>query len=273
MGHYRMPYVIRKIFLIPWLKFFLFTWALAIISPATSGTLHVAVAANFHSSIKTLVDKFEQLSGHTVILSSGSSGTLYAQITNGAPYDVFLSADAERPKKLESLNLIVPNSRHTYAEGILALWLPHEQNFTFAQLDTWSNILAIANPKTAPYGLAAQQTLQKLNLFERFSNRLIMGNNVAQTHQFIFSGNIDLGFVALSQVLDAEGTVLVVPKQYYAPIKQQLVILAGQKNLSIAEAFVEFLLSSPTQTHLASLGYRTATSEFSNTRNIAVASR
>lgn len=194
--------------------------------------IHVAVASNFSSTMKSIVERFEKNSEHRVILSFGSTGKHYAQIKNGAPFDAFFAADARRPQLLEQQELAVRGSRFTYALGKLVLWSPEPgyvdsvgQVLKQAQF----RYLAIANPKLAPYGLAAQEVLQALGLWNEFSLRLVRGENIGQTYQFVKTGNAQLGFVSMSQLINAdqliEGSFWVPPQTLYTPIEQQAVTL------------------------------------------------
>src|SRR6476469_1767167 len=174
------------------------------LAQAGAGELLVAVAANFVPPFREVAMEFEKATGHNVQVASGSSGNFYTQIKNGAPFDVFFSADNERPKLLEDEGLGVKGSRFTYAIGRLVLWSP-DPNLVKGE-DTLRSEkfkrLAIANPKTAPYGMAAMQAMQKLGVWESIQPRLVMGEGLGQTMGFIESGNAALGFLALSQVLD-----------------------------------------------------------------------
>ena len=174
------------------------------VTPALADQVLVAVAANFVPPFREVAMEFEKATGHNVQVASGSSGNFYAQIMNGAPFDVFFSADNERPKLLEEEGLGVKGSRFTYAIGRLVLWSP-DPNLVKGEDTLRSESikhLAIANPKTAPYGAAAMQTMQTLGLWETVQPRLVMGENLGQTLGFIESGNAELGFLALSQVMD-----------------------------------------------------------------------
>ena len=182
------------------------------ICPVTSAAeeVRIAVAANFLATLNEIVTTFEQDTGHVAVVSSGSSGRLYAQIKNGAPFDVFFSADVTRPKLLEEEGLAVQGSRFTYAVGQLTLWSPGptmiEGNGKAMLLSDDVEHVAIANPKTAPYGAAAKEVLQALGLWEPIQDRLVRGENIGQTFHFVFSKNAQLGFVALSQVLVTRST-------------------------------------------------------------------
>ena len=241
----------------------LFVGSLCLLAPRIGRTDEVkaAIAANFSPVMKELQKDFEQKTGHKLTASFGSSGAFYAQIRNGAPFDVFLSADAERPKKLEEEKLAVAGSRFTYATGKLVLWSPEENT-----VDTSATLLlkgqfkklAIADPKTAPYGAAARETLQALKLWDRVSSQVVQGVDIGQTYQFIASGNAKIGFVAYSQILvqgKPRGSFWLVPAKLYSPIQQQAVLLVRGKDSSAAQAFLDFLKSKEAKDVMASFGY------------------
>jgi len=229
------------------LLFFLFftIWPAA----SVAEEVRVAVAANFLATLNAIAIRFEQDSGHTAVVSSGSSGKLYAQIKNGAPFDVFFSADVMRPKLLEEEGFAVPGSRFTYAVGRLTLWHPGpaviEGNEQSILLRSDVRHVAIANPKTAPYGIAAKEALQSLGLWEQVQDRLVRGENIGQTFHFVFSKNAQLGFVALSQVLgpkvNGSGSRWDVPTHLHAPIRQQAVLLRFGQRRAVARAFLDYV--------------------------------
>jgi molybdate transport system substrate-binding protein len=223
---------------------------------ARSEPLLVAVAANFLDTLRDVEAAFEAATGHQVTTVAGSTGKLYAQIVNGAPYDVFLAADPERPARLEAEGLCVSGSRVTYALGAIALWSPEadlvdEQGAILRDGDF--RHLAIANPQLAPYGQAARQVLEKLGLWETLQGRIVRGENIAQTFQFVVSGNARLGFVALSQ-LDAArgGSRWLIPGDFYTPIRQDAVIL---KDSAVARAFLAFLAGDAASELIRNRGY------------------
>ena len=217
------------------------------VTPALAEQVLVAVAANFVPPFREVAMEFEKATGHNVQVASGSSGNFYAQIKNGAPFDVFFSADNERPKLLEDEGLGVKGSRFTYAIGRLVLWSP-DPNLVKGEDTLRSESfkhLAIANPKTAPYGVAAMQAIQKLGLWEGLQPRLVMGENLGQTMGFIESGNAELGFLALSQVMDpkmkGKGGRWDVPINLHEPIQQDVVLLAKGKENPAAKTLMEFM--------------------------------
>lgn len=234
------------------LRFGLITLLLAAALPAQAEQLHIAVAANFLGTLKQLAPAFEKSTGHTLLLSGGASGQFYSQISNGAPFDIFLSADAERPQKLEQDGLAVAGSRFTYAIGKLALWSPRA-DFVDARGDVLKTgsyrFIAIANPVNAPYGAAARQVLEKLGLWDTLNaqKKVVTGESIAQALQYIASGNAELGFVAWAQVIGetdkAAGSIWFPPQTLYDPIRQDAVILQRTQQRAAAEQFMRWLRS------------------------------
>lgn len=227
------------------------SWAFA--HPATGGEVSLGAAANFTHTAHELAEVFEAETGHRVSASFGSTGKLYAQIRNGAPFDVFLAADTHRPLLIEEEQAGVTGTRFTYARGRLALWRPMARGFAGAGNEAERYLsqqpfqrLAIANPKTAPYGLAAQQVLSHLGHWQALQGKLVRGDSISQTFQFVVSRNAQAGFVALSQVAawkDGPGTLWVVPQAYYQPIDQQAILLNRGAGNEAAEAWMNFLKS------------------------------
>ena len=229
--------------------------------PAEAAPLRIAVAANFKPVLDELAQRFEKKTGNRLTVSSASTGVLYNQIINGAPFDVFLSADNERPKLLEDRGLIVPDSRAPYGRGVLVLWNTSDQPVTLDDLKEYKGRVAIANPITAPYGLAAEQTLKKLGAWQNLQKRLVTGNSIQQTWQFVASGNIQLGLVAKAQLTAPKyknAQITRIPQNLYDPIQQELVILKRTRQPKIAQAFVEFVLSEKSQSYIGRQGYQTA---------------
>lgn len=223
--------------------------------------ISIAVAANFTDATRDIVPLFEKATGHKVKVSFGSTGKLYAQIEHGAPFEVFLAADSKRPEKAESQGLAVKGSRFTYAIGKLALWSPKADAFTDAEAFLKSGKFsraAIANPKTAPYGLAAQQVMKHLGVWDSLKSKLVRGDSIAQTFQFTATGNATVGFVALSQVTswkESKGTVWKIPQGYYQPIEQQVVLLKRGEDSEAAKAFITFLKSDAAHAVITGYGY------------------
>lgn len=231
-------------------------------SLAHAAEVRVAVAANFVGTLDELGKAFQAGSGDTLLVSSGSTGKLYAQIRNGAPYDVLLAADVAHPQRLEQEGLAVSGSRFTYARGQLALWSRDPKRVDdqgkVLRTDSFRH-LAIANPLTAPYGAAAQQTLQHLGLWEALTPRLVRGEDIGQTLQFVQSGSAELGFVALAQIqklkADARGSWWLVPAGFYDPIEQQGVLLTRAKDNAAARAFMKFLRGPRAREIIQASGY------------------
>ena len=223
-------------------------------------TLRVAVAANFTDVTKRIVPLFEQQSGHRVKVSFGSTGKLYAQITHGAPFDLFLAADVARPQRLIKEGKGVADSVFTYARGQLVLWGSDADLFDDGEqylLQGQFSRLAIANPDTAPYGVAAQQVLQRLGVWEKQLEKLVRGDSIAQAFQFTATANAAVGLVAASQVKawPHKGSLWIVPEAYYQPISQQAVLLQRGKEKPAAQAFMRFLRGSEAQTIIRDYGY------------------
>ena len=221
---------------------------------AYADELQVAVAANFLGTLQKLAPLFESASGHHLLVSGGASGQIYTQITQGAPYDIFLSADKERPQRLETEDLAVAGSGFTYATGKLVLWSPQPGVVTDSDdvLKRGSfKHLALANPKNAPYGAAAQQVLTELKLWDGLNSeqKIVMGENIAQAQQYVVSGNAELGFLALSQVIGADGkpsgSWWLPPQSLYKTIDQDAIILKRTEHLAAAKQFMQWLRTSP----------------------------
>lgn len=236
-------------------------WAL----PAPAEPVYVAVASNFLLPAKLLAERYEETSGQQITISSGSTGKLYAQIVNGAPYAIFLAANASEPKRLETRGLAVAGSRFTYAIGRLVLWsldpdrVTREKGADLIRNRDFAR-LAIPNPKIAPYGAAAFQTIRALGVDpDILGKRLVRGENVSQAYQFVAAGNADLGFVALSQLSDPErspeGSHWLIPDNLHEPIEQQAVLLTRAAEDPAAEAFFEHLRSAEAAALIRAYGY------------------
>lgn len=231
--------------------------------PAQAGEVQVAVASNFTAPMQAMAVAFERETGHTVRMSFGASGKFYAQIKHGAPFEVLLSADEEKPAQLEKEGLTVPGSRFTYALGTLVLWSP-QAGLVDAKGEVLTqgvfHKLAIAAPKLAPYGAAAMDVLNAMGVLAAVQPKLVQGENIAQTYQFVSTGNAELGFVALSQVmkdgvLNAGGSAWIVPAKLHSPIRQDAVLLAKGRGNVAAEALLAYLKTDKTQTLLRAYGY------------------
>lgn len=233
------------------------------VNAANPGQATVAVASNFTAPMKLIAQQFERDTGHQVRLSFGATGQFYAQISNGAPFDVLLAADAKIPAKLENESMTVPGTRFTYATGRLVLWSKDAGlvNGTDEVLrsDRFAK-LAMANPKLAPYGAAAHEALERLGLLQALAPKVVEGSSIGQAFQFVASGNAPLGFVALSQVFADgklnEGSGWIVPGDYHAPIRQDAVLLkAGQDNAA-AKALLDYLKADKARQIILSFGYQ-----------------
>lgn len=234
-----------------------------LVSPPVASQVLVAVAANFSAPMKVIAAEFERDTAHRVKLSFGSTGQFYTQIKNGAPYDVLLAADATTPARLEDDGIAVAGTRFTYAIGHLVLWSRDADMITNSadvlRADRF-NKLALANPKLAPYGAAALETIERMGLRQALAPKMVQGQNIAQTFQFVASGNAQLGFVALSQVIAVDGFVAgsgwIVPADYHSPIKQDAVLLkAGQDN-EVAKVLLSYLQTDKVKQLIESFGYQ-----------------
>jgi len=224
--------------------------------------VQIAVASNFTAPMHVIAERFERDTGHQALLAFGSTGKLYAQIRNGAPFEVLLAADEEIPSKLEGEGLGVAGSRFTYAIGTLVLWSGKEgyvDDQAKALTQRPFRHLAIANPKTAPYGAAAMATLTQLGLADSVREKLVQGENIAQTYQFVASGNAELGFVALSQLLEdgeiGQGSAWVVPAAYHPPIRQDALLLTKGRDNPAAQALLDYLQSAKVTDVIQAYGY------------------
>ena len=229
---------------------------------ASADEVRVAVAANFTAPMQKIAEAFARDTGHRAMLAFGATGKFYAQINNGAPFDVLLAADEQTPQRLEDEGQGVTGSRFTYAVGSLVLWSARE-GYVDAQgrvlADGDFRHLALANPKTAPYGAAALQTLEKLGLRERLQPRFVQGENIAQTHQFVASGNAELGFIALSQVVEdgriARGSAWRVPADQHQPIRQDALLLQRGEHNPAARALLDYLKGASAVALIRAYGY------------------
>lgn len=230
---------------------------------AFAGEVTVAVASNFLNPFKQLIPVFQKQSGHTVRTVSGSTGKLYAQIVHGAPFEVFLAADSERPRLLEKNGQAIAGTRFTYAQGKIVLWSADPRRITAdgKSILNRQNFrhLALANPKTAPYGKAARTTLLRLKLWKSLSPTIVRGENISQTFQFIATGNAEAGFVALSQIMDPrlkiQGSRWIVPEHLYDVIDQDAVLLTQGQSQPAAKALLQFLKSKAAREIIQSYGY------------------
>lgn len=230
----------------------------ALAGGARAAETTVAVAANFTEPAKEIAAAFEAKSGHKVVLSFGSTGQFYTQIKQDAPFTVLLAADQETPKKIAEEGLGVPGSTFTYAVGRLVLWgkTPQVPAGEAILKSGAFEKLAVANPKVAPYGAAGLQALTKLGVYDALAPKIVQGNNIAQTFQFVDTGNAELGFVALSQVVTrADGLYWLVPPDLYDPIRQDAVLLKKGEADPAAQAFLSFLKGPEALKVIGKYGY------------------
>ena len=232
------------------------------VGSASADEVQVAVAANFTAPMKLIAADFEKATGHKAALSFGATGQFYAQIKNGAPFDILLAADDETPAKLEKENLGVAGSRFTYAIGKLVLWSAKpgfvDDKGEVLRKGGFEHI-ALANPKLAPYGAAAVEVMTKLGLMRALEPKFVQGENIAQTYQFVSTGNAGLGFVALSQVYEGgklkSGSGWIVPSAMHSPIRQDAVLLSRAKGNLAAEALLKYLKSDKARAVIKAYGY------------------
>lgn len=235
-------------------------WLMAL--TAHAGQVQVAVAANFSAPMQQIAAAFEQDTGHKALLSMGSTGKLYAQIRNGAPFQVLLAADDETPARLEREGAAVPGTRFTYAVGRLMLWskkpgLVDDKGAVLLRGEF--DRIAIADPKLAPYGAAAVEVLNALHVQAAVQAKLVQGENIAQAYQFVSTGNATLGFVALSQVWAdgklSEGSGWLVPAQLHQPLRQDAVLLTSGKDNPAALALLAYLQTDKARRIIHAFGY------------------
>jgi molybdate transport system substrate-binding protein len=231
---------------------------LSALGPAQAGQTQVAVAANFTAPAKDIAAAFKAKTGDEAVLSFGASGQFYAQIQQGAPYQVFLSADADRPKAAVEAGLAVADSRFTYAIGKLVLWsksLDVSKGDETLKANAFAK-LSIANPKSAPYGAAAVEAMTKLGVYDAIQPKIVQGNSIAQAFEFVDTGNAELGFVALSQLAAVTaGSRWVVPQALYAPIRQDAALLETGADDATSKAFLAFLKGPEARAIIEKYGY------------------
>lgn len=233
------------------------SFALGLTQPLVAEEVHIAVAANFTAAMKEISLNFEQATGHKTLVSFGSTGKLYAQILHNAPFEIFLAADQERPQLLHEQDKL-GDKPFTYAVGKLVLWSRDAQReVSLDALKTGDfKRLALANPKTAPYGAAAVQVMEALQLVKPLQRKWIKGDSIAQTHQFVATGNAELGFIALAQIaLDDSGARWDIPQTYYDPIRQDAMLLKRGMDNPAAQAFIIYLQSEAAKTVIQQFGY------------------
>ena len=255
------------------LRFRRFLWLVIILSAAVvlaaakAGEVTVAVATNFTAPMQKIAQAFEQDTGHKVLLSFGATGKFYAQIKNGAPFAVLLSADDETPARLEKEGVAIAGTRFTYAVGRLALWsknpsLVDDKGQVLLSNNTDKNNfkkLAIADPKLAPYGAAAIEVIERMGVTDKVRSKLVQGDSISQAFQFVMTENAELGFVALSQIsIDGritQGSAWVVPQNLYTPLKQDAVLLPFGRHNAAAIALMKYMRTERAQTIIRSYGY------------------
>jgi molybdate transport system substrate-binding protein len=232
---------------------------LSLTTPSFADSARIAVASNFAPAMKQLKQIFESQSPHRIKLAFGSTGKQYAQILHGAPFDAFFAADTRRPALLQESGHIIKGSRFTYALGHLVLWSP-DKTMVKPSIDSLDNdqikFIAIANPKLAPYGLAAKETLEQFKRYQTFKSKFVYGENISQTYQFVASGNAQIGLIALSLLKQPNkpmtGSYWVIPQEHYPPIAQQAVRLT---NNTAAFEFIKFVQSAPAKRIIHDYGY------------------
>lgn len=234
----------------------LIVFSILLLNTAQAATLRVAVSANFSPTLRSLTLSFEKQTGHKIELISAATGTLFQQISYGAPFDVYMAADTQTPNKLVKNKLALTNSIEAYAYGKLALWSLNQKINSLDILNTYQGRLAIANPKIAPYGKAAKELLNSLKLWRNYNNRLITGTNINQTFQQARSGAVNIAIIANSQLIANGLNGYVIPNNLYSPIKQSMVILKRSKHIELAKQFTTFIMSPSIQQQIKKSGYQ-----------------
>ena len=234
-------------------------WLGLSVAQVSASEVSVAVAANFVEPARAVAEAFHTATGDTALISPGASGQLFTQISHGAPYEVFLSADAERPQALVAGGYAVGQSRFTYAVGRLALYsaspgLVDGQGLVLKRPDL--RTVAIADPAVAPYGVAAEETMRKMGVYDALKPKIVKGASIAQAYQFVATGAAEIGFVAQSQIVTVKGgSRWLVPEALHAPIEQQAVLLKAGANDPAARAFLDFLKTPAARTIISRYGY------------------
>ncbi len=230
----------------------------------TAQEITVAAAADLNYALREIAQKFESQTGKKVQITFGSSGNFFTGIQNGAPYDVFFSADIAYPRKLEAAGLTVPGTLYEYAVGRIVLWVPNESKLNLTRglailTDPSVRKIAIANPQHAPYGRAAVAALQSTKLYDRVSPKFVLGENISQTAQFVQSGNADIGIIALSlakgPAMSSVGRYYIIPADTYPPIEQAAVVLKSAKDQAASRQFLDFVKSRTGSEVLARYGF------------------
>lgn len=244
---------------------FLFCLAFILIAPlARGGQITVAAASDLKFAMQEIAAQFEKQTGHKINVTYGSSGNFFAQIQNGAPFDLFFSADIEYPKKLEGAGLTEPGTHCKYAIGRIVIWVPVGSSLDLSRglnalLDPSVAKISIANPKHAPYGRAAVAALQKAGIYDKIEPKLVYGENISQATQFVESGNAQAGIIALSlaraPAMRDKGSQWEIPADAHSPIEQGVVVLKSSPNKTIARAFLDYFKSAPGRAILESYGF------------------
>jgi molybdate transport system substrate-binding protein len=231
---------------------------------AFADSINAAVAANFTKTVEEIGAAFTAKTGHEVKFAFGPTGKLYAQITNGAPFDLFFAADTKKPEALVKDGLVKPDSYFVYARGVLALYsptLPVKDDYQAVLDKAEFNHLSIANPKTAPYGVAAEEVLNKLGVYDTVKPKIVNGESISHAFQYVQTGNAELGFVAMSQLVDPQspahgkGQYWLPPQDMYSPLNQGAVILKRAENNPVAQAFMDYLRSDEGRKIIEKYGY------------------
>jgi molybdate transport system substrate-binding protein len=249
-----------------WVALIAFVWTVLMspVGSAAAEELTIAAASDLNFAIKELVAEFEKLTGHHVKLSLGSSGNFYSQIQNGAPFDLYFSADIGYPRKLEAAGLTVPGSLYRYAVGRIVVWIGNESRIDVAKgfdalREPSIKKIAIANPKHAPYGRAAVAAMEHFKVYDQVKDKLVLGENISQAAQFIESGACDIGIIALSLALaptmKARGTYWEVPTEAHPPLEQGAVIVKSSTHQESAKQFLEFMKDSQGQEIMKRYGF------------------
>ena len=237
---------------------FFLLFGLILSAPANAEVVNIAVAANFTDAAKEMAQVFKEKTGHEAVLSFGPSGQFYAQIKENAPFQIFLSADQERPKKLVDEGFGAADSVFSYAIGKLVLWSKKPgfvKNEEVLKKGNFTKI-SIANPASAPYGAAAVEVMKALNVYDALEAKIVQGNSIAQTFQFIETENAELGFIAQSQIITrTDGSGWQVPQKLYKEIRQDAVLLKSGENNEAAKAFITFLKGSVAKNIIKKFGY------------------
>jgi len=231
---------------------------------AGAGEIKIAAASDLTFAFKDVAAQFEKQTGNSIKLTYGSSGNFFAQIQNGAPFDLFFSADVEYPKKLAAAGLIEPGSIYEYASGKLVVWIPNGSKLDLSDglatlLDPGIRKIAIANPLHAPYGVAAIAAMRQAGIYDKVKNKFVLGENISQTAQFVQSGNADIGILALSlavaPAMKDKGHYVEIPATDYPPIIQAAAILKSSRNKELANRFMKFIKQPDTVALMARYGF------------------